>query len=89
MCTFIILNSVVDYKVSNGRLRGLAVAGWTTYHYHLCLNPGMGISEGCFITFGGRSAHLAYHVHKSGHKTSIVHHHQMCVKSKEIFLFCI
>jgi len=24
-----------------------------------------------FITFGGRSAHLAYHVHKSGCKTSI------------------
>ena len=24
------------------------------------------------ITFGGRSAHLAYHVHKSGHKTSII-----------------
>ena len=26
----------------------------------------------CLITFGSRSAHLAYHVHKSGHKTSIV-----------------
>ena len=25
-----------------------------------------------FITFGGRSAHLAYHVHKSGRKTSII-----------------
>jgi len=25
----------------------------------------------CLITFGGCSAHLAYHVHKSGHKTSI------------------
>ena len=24
------------------------------------------------ITFGGRSAHLAYHVHKSGRKTSII-----------------
>ena len=23
-----------------------------------------------FITVGGHSAHLAYHVHKSGHKTS-------------------
>jgi len=23
-----------------------------------------------FITFGGHSAHLSYHVHKSGHKTS-------------------
>ena len=27
-----------------------------------------------FITFGGRAAHLAYHVHKSGHKTSITNH---------------
>jgi len=25
-----------------------------------------------FVTFGGRSVHLAYHVHKSGHKTSII-----------------
>ena len=24
------------------------------------------------ITFGGRSAHLAYHVHKRGRKTSII-----------------
>jgi len=32
-----------------GRLRGLAVACWTTDHYHPCSNPGMGISEGCFI----------------------------------------
>ncbi|KAK2145704.1 hypothetical protein LSH36_662g04064 [Paralvinella palmiformis] len=32
-----------------GRLRGLAVACWTTDHYHLCSNPGVDISEGCFI----------------------------------------
>jgi len=25
-----------------------------------------------FITYGSRSAHLAYHAHKSGHKTSII-----------------
>ena len=25
-----------------------------------------------FITFGGRSAHFAYHVHKSGHNTPIM-----------------
>ena len=25
-----------------------------------------------FITFGGHLAHLAYHVHKSGHKTSVM-----------------
>ena len=35
--------------------------------YHLSLR---------FITFGGRSAYLAYHVHKSGRKSSIVNHHQ-------------
>jgi len=26
----------------------------------------------CSVTFGGWSAHLAYHVHKGGHKTSII-----------------
>ena len=25
-----------------------------------------------FIAFGGPSAHLAYHVHRSGHETSII-----------------
>ena len=33
----------------NGRLRGLAIACWITDHYHACSNPGVGISEGCFI----------------------------------------
>ena len=32
-----------------GRLRGLAVATWTTDHYHPGSNLGVGISEGCFI----------------------------------------
>ena len=32
-----------------GRLRGLAVACWTTDHYHPCSNPGVAISEGCFV----------------------------------------
>ena len=32
-----------------GRLRGLAVACWTTDHYHPCSNLGVGISEGCFV----------------------------------------
>ena len=62
--------------ISLGRLRGLAVACWTTDHYHPCSNPGVDISEGCFVfdftPFRGRSAHLAYHVHKSGRKTSII-----------------
>ena len=33
----------------HGRLRGLAVACWTTDHYHPCSNLDVGISEGCFI----------------------------------------
>ena len=32
-----------------GRFRGLAVAYWTTDHYHPCSNLGVGISEGCYI----------------------------------------
>ena len=32
-----------------GRLRGLAVACWTTDHYDACSNLGVGISDGCFI----------------------------------------
>ena len=36
-------------KWAPGRLRGLAVASWTTDHYHPCSNPGVGISEGCFV----------------------------------------
>jgi len=61
-----------------GRHRGLAVAWWTTNHYHPCANLGVGISEGCFI-FDFASLpleiarpHLAYHVHKTGRKTSII-----------------
>ena len=44
------------------------VAHWITDHYHLSSNLGAVIYEGCFIfdfiTSGGHSAHLAYHVHK-------------------------
>ena len=32
-----------------GRLRGLAVACWTTDHYHPCSNLGVAIYEGCFV----------------------------------------
>ena len=42
---------------------------WRLFHLSLCL-----------ISFGGCSAHLAYHVHKSGCKTSIIiiiNHHPM------------
>ena len=34
---------------TRGALRGLAVACWTTDHYHPCSNLGVGISEGCFV----------------------------------------
>jgi len=40
-----------------GCLHGLLVACWTTDHYHLCSNLGVGISEGCFI-FDFTSLHL-------------------------------
>ena len=68
------LNGHINHYWSHshqGRLHGLAVACWTTDHHHVCLNPGVGISEGYFA-FGGRSAHLPYLVHKSGSKTSII-----------------
>jgi len=37
------------YIGSPRRLRGLAIACWTTDHYHPCSNLGVGTSEGCFI----------------------------------------
>ena len=40
---------------------------WRLFHLSLHL-----------ITFGGRSAHLVYLVHKSGHKTSIIIINQLC-----------
>jgi len=59
-----------NYHVINiGCLGSLAVACWTTDHYHPCSNLGVGLS---IITFGGRSAHLTYLVNKSGRKTSII-----------------
>ena len=61
---------------------GLTVACWVTDHYHPCSNLGVGISEGCFIfDFASLplevarpilSAYLAYRVHKSGLKLSII-----------------
>ena len=79
-CTFVVF---CIYFIQSGSLRGLAVACWTTDHYHPCSNIGVGISEGCFvITLGGRSAHLAYPVHKGGRKTSINHHFIQSVSEK-------
>jgi len=42
-------NTTSWLRLETGRLRGLTVACWTTDHYHPCSNPGMGISEGCFV----------------------------------------
>ena len=50
---------------------------WITDHYHLSLNLSVDIADfhlwPCFVTFGDRSPHLAYHMLKSGRKTSIIH----------------
>ena len=35
------------------------------------------------ITFGGRSAHLAYLVHKSGRKTSIIREHSIKMRANQ------
>ena len=53
-------------------LHGLTVACWIMDHDHPCSNLRVGISEGCFITFGTHSAHLACQVHKSGRITPII-----------------
>jgi len=63
----ILIFSRLILNIQKGRLRGLAVECWTTYHYHPCSNPGTGISEGCFIF-----DFASLPVHKSGRKTSII-----------------
>ena len=53
----------------------MGAPAWSTDHYHLSSNLGVGISEGCFIfDFASlpSEVHLAYHVHKSGRKTSFI-----------------
>ena len=40
---------IVCFYRDIGRLRGLAVACWTTEHNHPRSNLGVGIPEGCFI----------------------------------------
>jgi len=81
------LNSNVifhTYSYQSGlQLYGLAVACWMTDHYHPYLILSMGHIWRVFhlwlhfITFGGCSAHLAYHVDKSGRKTSFVIHNRL------------
>ena len=71
-----------QHQIQLGRLRGLAVACWITDHYQLCSNLSMGICEGCFI-FTSLHYHLAYHVHKSGHKTPIINQIQLWVDYKK------
>jgi len=68
----------MNVMISIGHLRGLAVACWTTDHYHPCSNLGVGISEGCFVfDFASLPLEVAWHqlaylVHKSGLKTPII-----------------
>ena len=50
-------NKVYVFKASKGRLRGLGLACLITDYSHPCSNPGVGISEGCFI-FDFASLHL-------------------------------
>jgi len=38
-----------SFQLGARSLRVLAVACWTTNHYHPCSNLGVGISEGCFV----------------------------------------
>ena len=40
---------IILILITMRRLRGLAVACWTTDNYHPCSNLGVGISEGYFI----------------------------------------
>ena len=64
---------ILGFRKGKGRLRGLAVACWTRDHYHPCSNLWRLFRPWHrLIIFGGRSAHLAYLVHKSGRKTSII-----------------
>ena len=41
--------TISEHLEIQGRLRGLAVACWTTGQYHRSSNLGVGISEGRFI----------------------------------------
>ena len=53
--------SVLDHRSLPPVFRSWRVHIWRVFHLWLR-----------FITFGGRLTHLAYHVHKSGRKTSII-----------------
>ena len=53
--------SVLDYRSLPPMFESQCGHIWRMFHLWLC-----------FITFGGRSAHLAYHVHKNSCKTPII-----------------
>ena len=46
-----------QYKYIHCHINSPTITCWTTDHYHPCSNPGVGISEGCFI-FHFVSLHL-------------------------------
>ena len=54
-------SSVLDHRSLSPVFESQCGQIWWLFHLWLC-----------FITFGGQSAHLAYHVHKSGCKMSII-----------------
>ena len=45
----VLVIGLVNSNGETGHLFSLAVACWTTDHYHPCSNLGVGMSEGCFI----------------------------------------
>jgi len=58
-----LVGSALDHRSLPSEFESLRRDIWRVFHLWLR-----------FITFGGRSAHLAYHVRKSGRKTSINQH---------------
>ena len=54
-CLCGLISSMVDHKSLPPEFESWCGHIWRVFHLWLC-----------FITFGGRSAHLAYNVHKSG-----------------------
>ena len=65
-CLHCLIGSVLDCRSVPPEFESWHGHIWRVFHLWLCFING---------TFGSRSTHSAYHVHKSGHKTSIINHH--------------
>jgi len=71
--------SALDHKSLLSKFKSRLGRIWTVFHIWLR-----------FITFGSRSAHLAYPVHKSGRKTPIITWILLIFLANSfLFLFCI